>query len=147
MKRQIITGHLFTLILGGLIYLSFRQDTLIMFRWLDSIHLSPVISELRSVTLPISEHLPDWFLYSFPDGLWLFSYLSILLVVWDNVVSKHNLPWLLLVPILAIFSEIGQYFNIIYGTFDISDLLFYLGGTVLPFLLYSNPKADKAQIS
>ena len=145
MKRQIIIGHLFTLLLGGFVYISFRQDTLKMFSWFDSINLSAVISELRLLTLPLSDHLPNWFLYSLPDGLWICSYLSVLLVVWDNVISKHNIHWLLLVPMIAIFSEIGQLFKIVPGTFDILDLIFYLGGTVLPILIFTNSKTIKSQ--
>lgn len=146
MKRQIIIGHLFTLLLGGFVYISFRQDTLKMFSWFDSINLSAVISELRLFTLPLSDHLPNWFLYSLPDGLWIFSYLSVLLVVWDNVISKYNIHWLLLLPIIAIVSEIGQLFGIIPGTFDIFDLTFYIGGTILPILIFTNPKTIKSKI-
>ena len=138
MKIQIIIGHVFTLLLGGLIYILFRQDTLKMFSWFDNINVSAAISELRLCTVPLSGHFPNWFLYSLPDGLWLFSYLSVLLAVWDNVISKHNIHWLLLVPMVAIFSEIGQLFEIVPGTFDILDLTFYLGGTLLPILIYTN---------
>lgn len=143
MKRQIIIGHVFTLLLGGLIYILFRQDTLKMFSWFDNINLSTAISELRLLTAPFSGHFPNWFLYSLPDGLWLFSYLSVLLVVWDNVISKHNIHWLLLVPMVAIFSEIGQLFEIVPGTFDIFDLIFYLLGTVLPILIFTNSKTPR----
>jgi len=143
MKRQIIIGHLFTLISGGLVYVLFRQDTLKMFSWFDNISLSVVISEIRLLTLPFSDHLPNWFLYSLPDGLWLFSYLSVLLVVWDNAISKYNIHWLLLVPLFAIFSEFGQLFEIVPGTFDIFDLIFYLAGTVIPILIFTNLKTMK----
>ena len=145
MKIQIIIGHVFTLLLGGLIYILFRQDTLKMFSWFDNINVSAAISELRLCTVPLSGHFPNWFLYSLPDGLWLFSYLSVLLAVWDNVISKHNIHWLLLVPMVAIFSEIGQLFEIVPGTFDILDLTFYLGGTLLPILIYTNSKTIKLQ--
>ena len=143
MKIQIIIGHVFTLLLGGLIYILFRQDTLKMFSWFDNINVSAAISELRLCTVPLSGHFPNWFLYSLPDGLWLFSYLSVLLAVWDNVISKHNIHWLLLVPMVAIFSEIGQLFEIVPGTFDIFDLIFYLLGTVLPILLFTNSKTPR----
>ena len=145
MKRQIIVGHFLTLLLGGLVYISFRQDTLKMFSWFDRVNLSGVISELRLSTLPLTDHLPNWFLYSLPDGLWLFSYLSVLLVVWDNTISKQNIHWLLLVPAVAVFSEIGQLFGVVPGTFDIFDLTFYLGGTVLPILIFTNSKTIKSQ--
>ena len=143
MKIQIIIGHVFTLLLGGLIYVLFRQDTLKMFSWFDDINVSAAISGLRFHTVPLSSHFPNWFLYSLPDGLWLFSYLSVLLAVWDNVISKHNIHWLLLVPMVAIFSEIGQLFEIVSGTFDIFDLLFYLLGTVLPILIFTNSKTPR----
>tara|TARA_B110000091_G_scaffold198350_1_gene227268 strand:+ start:237 stop:680 length:444 start_codon:yes stop_codon:yes gene_type:complete len=145
MKSQIIIGHFLTLLLGGLVYISFRQDTLKMFSWFDRVNLSGVISELRLSTLPLTDHLPNWFLYSLPDGLWLFSYLSVLLVVWDNTISKQNIHWLLLVPAVAVFSEIGQLFGVVPGTFDIFDLTFYLGGTVLPILIFTNSKTIKSQ--
>ena len=146
MKRQIIIGHVLTLLSGGLLYISFRQDTLKMFSWFDSVNLSVAISELRLITLPLTDHLPNWFLYSLPDGLWLFSYLSILLAVWNNSISMHNIHWLLLVPAIAIVSEFGQLFGIVPGTFDIFDLTFYLGGTILPILIFTNSKTIKSKI-
>ena len=88
------------------------------------IGLKEAISYLRLFTLPFYDNLPDWFLYSLPDGIWLFSYLSVLLLIWDNKISKHNIHWVLLIPSIAIFSEIGQLFEIVSGTFDITDLVF-----------------------
>ena len=123
--------------------LTVYKDTLKMFSWFDNINVSAAISELRLCTVPLSGHFPNWFLYSLPDGLWLFSYLSVLLAVWDNVISKHNIHWLLLVPMIAIFSEIGQLFEIVPGTFDIFDLIFYLLGTVLPILIFTNSKTPR----
>ena len=143
MKRQIIIGHFLTLSMGGLVYISFRQDTLKMFDWFDRVALSELVSRLRRFTLPMADFFPNWFLYSVPDGLWLFSYLSILLVIWNNKISKHNVHWLLSVPAIAIVSEIGQWFGIVPGTFDVFDLLFYLAGTVLPILLFTNLKTIK----
>lgn len=143
MKRQINIGFLFTLLLGGFIYILFRQDSLKMFIWFESINLSNSISELRLFTLPLSFHLPDWFLYSLPDGLWLFSYISLLLLIWGNVISKQNIHWVLLVPLIAIFSEIGQLIKLVPGTFDIVDLGFYLSGTILPILIFANSKTNK----
>jgi len=44
----------------------------------------------------------------------------------------------MLVPIIAVFSEIGQAFNIVPGTFDIIDLTFYLTGATAPIILFTN---------
>jgi hypothetical protein len=41
---------------------------------------------------------------------------------------------------VAILSEIGQFFEIVPGTFDIFDLLFYILGTILPVLIFTNSK-------
>jgi len=108
-----------------------------MFNWFEMIGLKEAISYLRLFTLPFYDNLPDWFLYSLPDGIWLFSYLSVLLLIWDNKISKHNIHWVLLIPSIAIFSEIGQLFEIVSGTFDITDLVFYLAGTILPILIFT----------
>ena len=143
MKKRIILGCLFSILSGGLIYVLFRQDSLKMFSWFESVNLSNSISEMRLFTLPLSIYLPDWFLYSLPDGLWLFSYVSFLLVVWGNVISKHNIHWVLLVPLIAIFSELGQLIKVIPGTFDVVDLCSYFLGAVLPVLIFANLKTNK----
>ena len=143
MKKRIILGCLFSILSGGLIYVLFRQDSLKMFSWFESVNLSNSISEMRLFTLPLSIYLPDWFLYSLPDGLWLFSYVSFLLVVWGNVISKHNIHWVLLVPLIAIFSELGQLIKVISGTFDVVDLCSYFLGAVLPILIFANLKTNK----
>ena len=143
MKKQIILGCLFSILSGGLIYVLFRQDSLKMFSWFESVNLSNSISEMRLFTIPLSIYLPDWFLYSLPDGLWLFSYVSFLLVVWGNVISKHNIHWVILVPLIAIFSELGQLIKVIPGTFDVVDLCSYFLGAVLPILIFANLKTNK----
>ena len=116
-----------------------------MFNWLDRIHTFEVISDYRLFTLPLAENLPTWVLYSLPDGLWLFSYLSVLLAVWDNTISKDNIHWILLVPAIAVLIEFGQLFHIVSGTFDILDLTFYLVGAVLPILIFTNSKSIKSK--
>lgn len=111
-----------------------------MFEWLDQINLSKYVLELRSYIDSYSLILPNWFLYSLPDGLWLFSYISFLLIIWDNKVSKKNIFWILLLPIIAVSSELAQFMEIIPGTFDIVDLIFYIAGSVLPLLFFTNLK-------
>jgi hypothetical protein len=60
-----------------------------MFNWFSSVNLSESISNLRLFTFPLSDLFPNWFLYSLPDGLWLFSCTSILLVIWNNRISNQ----------------------------------------------------------
>ena len=136
MIRQTILGHVTTLLLGGLIYILFRQETLQMFGWFDSINLLGIISELRELTIPMKKYLPEWFIYSLPDGLWVFSYVSGLMLVWDNHINKSNFFWIILIPFLSLSSESFQFYNLIPGTFDLMDMTFYLIGAVLPIIIF-----------
>lgn len=136
MIRQTILGHVTTLLLGGLIYILFRQETLQMFGWFDSINLLGIISELRELTIPMKKYLPEWFIYSLPDGLWVFSYVSGLMLVWDNHINKSNFFWIILIPFLSLSSEFVQFYNLIPGTFDLMDMTFYLIGAVLPIIIF-----------
>lgn len=138
MKKQLLFGHLLTLILGGLIYISFRTDSLVMFKWFVALSLDTPIEYLRETTLTAKQHFPNWFLFSLPDGLWVFSYISLILLIWGNNINKRNLFWAFLIPFIAISSELGQLFNIVPGTFDAIDLTFYIMGTISPFIFFTN---------
>ena len=137
MKKQISFGHIGTLLLGGLIYILFRSSSLLMFDWCNKIGLSNSINSLRDYTNPIVKEIPHWFLYSLPDGLWIFSYISLILYIWQNSVSFKNISWILIIPILAIGSEIGQLLGLVSGTFDFADLVFYILGMTLPFIIFN----------
>jgi glycopeptide antibiotics resistance protein len=138
MDKQIIFGHLLSLIFGSMIYIAFRDDSLLMFNWFSALSLDIPIEIIRGAALSIKSDLPNWFLFSLPDGLWVFSYLSLTLWLWSNRITKHNVVWLFLVPIIAIFSEIGQALQIVSGTFDFTDLFFYSCGAILPFIFFTN---------
>ena len=138
MKKQVLIGHVCTLLLGGLIYISFRTDTLVMFKWFSAISLGPIISDLRIITMQVTPILPDWFLYSLPDGLWIFSYVALIMAIWKNKINKESIFWVLIIPFIAIMSEIGQLYALVPGTFDILDLTFYLLGVLTPFIFINN---------
>ena len=138
MRKQLLFGHILTLLLGGMVYVSFRTDSLTMFKWFAALSLDTTIETLRETTLTIKQYFPDWFLFSPPDGLWIFSYVSLMLLLWKNEVNKQNLFWIFMVPLIAIASELGQLFNMVPGTFDLVDLTFYLLGTIIPFVVFTN---------
>lgn len=137
MKKQILLGHIGTLFLGGLIYILFRTSSLKMFNWYNKMGFSNLIDNLRDYANPIVNDIPNWFLYSLPDGLWIFSYISLMLFIWQNSVSIKNIFWILIIPTLAISSEIGQLLGFVSGTFDFADLLLYVLGMTLPFLFFT----------
>ena len=134
--KQIYIGHISTLFCGGLIYILFRSSSLKMFTWFKILHLDTFLQKTRNYTSLITYNLPDFILYSLPDGLWMFSYVSLVLYLWKNEVKYENLFWIFIIPLIAIISELGQLFNIICGTFDTIDLLLYILGMLLPFVIY-----------
>ncbi|AFU69427.1 hypothetical protein P700755_002686 [Psychroflexus torquis ATCC 700755] len=137
MKRQLFFGHLLTLFIGGLIYVAFRTDSLLMFKWFSAASIDTPIELIRGMTLTAKNSLPDWFLFSLPDGLWIFSYTSLVLLIWRNKINRENFFWIAIIPILIILSELGQLFNIVPGTFDLIDVLLYSLGAILPILIFT----------
>lgn len=146
MRKQIIFGHFGTLLLGGLIYILFRTTTLKMFAWYDKIGLSNSIINLRDHVSPMANDIPNWFLYSLPDGLWIFSYISLMLYIWKNSITKNSVIWIFIIPFIALLSEFGQLLKFVPGTFDISDLLFYVLGIFLPLFIFKISTNFKNQI-
>lgn len=135
MKKQLFFGSFLTLLFGGLIYILFRTASLKMFSWYETIGFGGLTNELRKFTFQFSNRIPEWILFSLPDGLWIFSYVTLMLVIWRNSVSIKNVFWILIIPLLAIGSELGQLFGLIIGTFDFADLILYILGMTLPFIL------------
>ncbi len=138
MKRQLIFGHLLTLLIGGLIYILFRVDSLRMFEWINIIQLDTPVKLLRESTTDIKALLPNWFVFSLPDGLLVFSYISLTLLIWKNKVSRKNIFWICIMPVIAIIVEMGQLYSIMPGTFDLIDLCFYTMGVFIPLMIFSN---------
>ena len=145
MKKQLIFGSFLTLLVGGLIYILFRTSTLKMFSWYETIGLGELTNVMRKMTFQFSDKIPEWILFSLPDGLWIFSYV-LMLFIWQNSVSIKNIFWISIIPILAIGSELGQLFGLVIGTFDIADLLFYIFGMTLPFILFTKSINLKLQL-
>ena len=139
--RKLIFLSILSILFGGVIYIAFRSSSIILFKWIDYIALIDPVENLRIVTLPYKEYLPDWFLYSLPDGLWMFSYSCVVLVIWKREITKYSLLWWLSLPMIAVFCEVLQYYHYINGTFDIIDIIFFIFGSLLPILI--NEKIKK----
>ncbi len=111
---------------GAMIYILFRPTHLLMFNWLDIIGLMDFVNSIR----PNSSVIPEWVIYSLPDGLWLFSYCIFIGCIW-NFELKRCFCVLMVLPIYAMTHEIMQKVRIVSGTFDWIDLAAYLTAFVL----------------
>ena len=121
------------LLIGGLTYILFRADSLLMFRWFDTIGLQQVIETARQFIG--HSRLPAWTIFSLPDALWIFSFTSLMLIIWRDKFSAQSIFWLCIAPTVGLLSEIGQGFHFIRGTFDPMDLTLILIASILPFAL------------
>lgn len=121
------------IMLGGVIYIIFRTEKLIMFHWFEYLSLSNEVNFIKTFKNVYS--FPDWFIYNLPDGLWLCSYTAISLEIWKHSITKQNIFWIFSIPFITILSEIFQLFKIIPGTFDFIDIVFYLFGIFFAYFI------------
>ena len=125
------------MLIGGFIYILFREKSLIMFSWFYSMGLDNLINSLRN-SISFNNQIPGWIIYNFPDGIWIYSLTSLMLIVWSQNSSKLRHLWLYMGPVLGISAELGQLINIIPGTFDNTDLIFCFFASIIPFFVFNH---------
>ena len=135
-RKNLIFISIITLSIGTLIYLLFRVSTLKVFSWLNFLGIDFVNNDLRKKSINYMPKIPDWFIFSLPDGIWIFSYVLVMISIWNFTLNKKSIFWMTIIPLVAIFSEIFQIFDFIPGTFDFVDLSFYILGFILPFIIF-----------
>ena len=133
MKKLFIHSFI-PLFLGLFIYLGFRQKNILLFKWLNDLSLSNYAYSIRRIVNPNEIIYENIFVFNLPDGLWVYSFTSVMLIVWQGNVSRDNILYVTIPLILAIVSELGQFFGLIMGTFDVFDLLFYILAFILSFI-------------
>lgn len=117
------------LCIGGLIYIGFREKSLLMFDWFNHLGLSQYVEIFRG--LFNSEGVYGWIKNSLPDGLWLFSYMFLVDAIWNGSKSISAYIFIYYLPFLALVSEFSQYFGLVPGVFDWIDVASYLFAILL----------------
>ena len=126
------TAHVFLPIaFGAFIYLSWRSTRLKAFGWFEAWGLKDWIVHLRAALHGWDDTLPDWFLYSLPDGLWCYAATAFFSRKWADQDNAWAWAWTLLAPALGCGGEIGQIVGIVPGTFDWWDFNLSAIGAVL----------------
>lgn len=120
----VITVGLLFLLAGGMIYLIFRNLSLRMFNWIETLGYFERITTLRSLFQDVNP--PHFVLYNLPDLLWIMAYLLFVNALIPQRDRRVYLFWIILVPLLAIIHEIMQGVGLANGSFDFVDLLCYL---------------------
>lgn len=154
MKKRKVLFILFPLFLGVAIYLLYRSRNLFYFKMFKS---HPVIYEnviqLRDYAWLFRKHFPLWFVYSLPDGLWLFSFGITLLM--DRIFYNFHFFTFTIIYIFMIALEFVQKIfgghGTKIGTFDKYDIIFFTIGYILSVMVsnyfHKREKVEKEEIN
>lgn len=133
--RIFVIVSVFALSLGGFIYILFRPSEHIFFDWIRSIGLGHWLNLIRENSISSNLLLPEWIVYSLPNGLWAFAYALLISIIWRESKSWIRYLWFISIPVLVIGYEVLQYASIIPGTFSMQDIGFGIGGLILGIIL------------
>ena len=117
------------LIIGGLIYVGFRDKSLLMFSWFEQLGISGEVDAFRGFVN--SDGVYGWVKNSLPDGLWLFAYMFLVDAIWNGAKSISSYIFIFSLPSFALLSEFLQYFDMLPGVFDWIDVASYLFAILL----------------
>ncbi len=134
--KRVLLHVIFPIFLGVFIYLVYRSDSILFIKWLDNTILHDFLKCLKDSFAGFEIYIPKLILNSLPDGVMVYSATSLMLMIWNCDLSKKTaLLWIFTPFIVAVIFELFQFFKLFPGTFSVSDMLFYLLGFVLPFII------------
>lgn len=137
--RTVIIHCVLPIALGGLLYILFRSTNLRMFDWVSAFGFDKIIFNVRSSIGEFKNSVPKWIYFSLPDGLWVYSFTSALLIIWRKNRRQARL-WILVPFTLGVIIEILQLFHLFLGTFDILDLIFSITFFALSVQVFRSKK-------
>ena len=126
----LIALSILLLVVGGMIYLLCRPETILLNRLVQAIGQGYWLETPRAY---MHEHIhcAVW-IYSLPAGLWAASYVVMVHTFSEGLTARSRLGYAAVMPLLGVLSELFQWCGIVPGTFDPLDILCY----ITPYLLY-----------
>ena len=115
---------------GSPIYILWRSPTLRIFRWLDTVGVSPGVFRLRQFSAPYRAIVPSWILFSLPAALWMYAMVAWFQMALLQCDKRTRWIWLSIALTLGVGSEFGQLCRVVPGTFDGKDVAFYPAGWI-----------------
>jgi hypothetical protein len=139
MKKKFLALHVvLPIIVGGLVYICWRDPALLMFKWFRALGVEPLVLQLRVAAAATEPGLPRWLIYSLPDGLWVYAFTAFMAHAWsESPSSPVKTFWLSLGVVLGAGSELGQLVHIVPGTFDWIDFICYVSAGALSLFFAS----------
>ena len=121
--------------LGGFIYIFLRSSEHVFFSWIHTVGLDNWLNLARHHSLTQTLYLPDWIVFSMPNGLWAFAYSLIITGIWSGSKSWLRYFWISSIPILVIGYEVLQWAEIISGIFCMQDITLGITGLILGIIV------------
>lgn len=129
---------IFPLFLGIAIYFLYRSKNLLYFNIFKTHQIIYDITLIiRKYAWYFRKNFPLWFVYSLPDGLWLFSF-GISLLVERVYYLIHFLIFTAIYVFMIFFEYIQKYYGghgSMIGTYDKNDIIFFSLGYVFVILI------------
>lgn len=138
-KFQILLA-IFPVFIAILIYLLFRDKSIYLVSLFSELKCASYLDEIRKNSKLIQFYLPNWVIYSLPDGLWSISSYSLVSIF---VGIKLSFLYNIILFIIIILLELFQLFHFVNGTFDLIDILIY----VIFFFLFNTIIPSKIQLT
>jgi|GEM_PF-3423100 len=120
MKRAV--SPLAAMFIGGLIYVLWRSDNLLVSHWFAMLGAGRLVATLRAAAAPYAHSFPPWVYYSLPQALWLYSGLRAFHLIWGGSHPRALNLWSSTFAAFAFGSELGQRLGLVPGRFDWLDL-------------------------
>lgn len=142
-KRSLNIIAILAFILGCLYYLLCRTPLISILQWLIPRIFELIIAHIRGLSIPLCSSLPIGIQDALPDGLWSFTYATLIANLWFSHGSWVAYFWLGTIPPVCVGYEMLQIGGIIPGSFSWIDLHFSLLGMALGILLVVLPGSIK----
>lgn len=121
--------------LGVLIYGGWRPHPPVILERFWAHGLGSLVGGSQSLLQSLNYVLPDWMVYSLPQGLWVFSYTLIVGSIWQGNGFRSRFWWFCTAFLFAAGWELGQLFHWIGGTFCWVDLSVGIGAFFLGYFI------------
>jgi hypothetical protein len=110
---------LLPLFFGGLIYICYRNENIVLFSWMQYFNINYTLLRLLYTE---NNLFVKFIIFSLPNGLWVLSGLLLLQVLIKDEKKLLSLYSIIFI-IISIIIEISQLYSFLPGTFDINDLI------------------------
>ncbi|GHV81859.1 hypothetical protein AGMMS49991_04170 [Spirochaetia bacterium] len=131
-RLQYIVCSIGSMLVGVCIYLVFRNESLLVFKWFPFLL---TIQDYFTAKPTVIENINPFIAYNLPDGLWVLSGIFLIRSLWIKN-EKIMRGYLCVFSLFAVIFEVLQLNDNIPGTFDFLDLIVIMLVILLENIIY-----------